>query len=365
MAAPASFYPQADLAPGRSILVPVDRALDVGYALARRALFRLDAEEAHHLVLTLLRLVGAAGPSLRLRRLIGADDPGLAVEAFGLRFPSAIGLAAGMDKNAVALPAWAGLGFGHVEVGTVTPCRQPGNPRPRLFRLPAERALINRMGFPNEGAARVARRLAERDRALPLVIGGNVGKGRDTPLERAADDYAAAAAAIGRHVDYLAVNVSSPNTPGLRQLQAPAQAAEIVARVRAVASRPVLLKLAPDLELDALPEIVAAARGAGASGLIATNTTSARDGLRGVDGVAREAGGLSGAPLRARALRLTERLADLGGADLPSISVGGAASPADVRDGLAAGARLIQLYTALVYEGPGLVARLVRGLPRR
>jgi dihydroorotate dehydrogenase len=352
---------------GEVVLASVERALDLGYALARRALFRLDAEEAHRLVLALLRLSGAAGghgAALGLRRLIGADDPRLAVEAFGLRFPSPIGLAAGMDKNAVALPAWAALGFGHVEVGTVTPCPQPGNPRPRVFRLPAEGALINRMGFPNEGAARVARRLADRDRALPLVIGGNVGKGRDTPLERAADDYAAAAAAIGPQVDYLAVNVSSPNTPGLRQLQAPAQAAEIVARVRAVAGRPVLLKLGPDLDLDALPEIVAAARAAGAAGLIATNTTSSRDGLRTGDAVAREAGGLSGAPLRARALRLTERLADLGGGDLPVVSVGAVASPADVRDRLAAGARLVQLYTALVYEGPALVPRLLHALLR-
>jgi dihydroorotate dehydrogenase len=339
--------------------------LDAGYALARPALFRLDAEGAHRLVLALLRLLGprpCAPAGLFLRRLIGADDPRLAVEAFGLRFPNPIGLAAGMDKNAVALPAWAALGFGHVEVGTVTPLRQPGNPRPRLFRLPADRALINRMGFPNEGAPRVARRLAGRARPLPIVVGGNVGKGRDTPLERAADDYAAAAAALGPHVDYLAVNVSSPNTPGLRRLQEPAQAAEIVARVRAVTGRPILLKLGPDLELDALAEIVAAARAAGAAGLIATNTTSRRDALRTDRAVVREAGGLSGAPLRARALRFTERLADLGGADLPVVSVGGIASADDVRDRLAAGARLVQLYTALIYEGPGLVARLLHGM---
>ena len=237
-----------------------------------------------------------------------------------------------------------------------------GNPRPRVFRLPADRALINRMGFPNDGARRVARRLAGRDRRLPIVVGGNVGKGRETPLERAADDYAAAAAVLERWVDYMAVNVSSPNTPGLRRLQAPEQAAEIVARVRAVTDRPVLLKLAPDLELGRLAEIVAAARGAGAAGLIATNTTSGRAGLRTGGRLAGEAGGLSGAPLRGRALRFTERLAELGGHDMPVVSVGGVASAADVRDRLAAGARLVQLYTALVYEGPGLVARLLRGL---
>jgi dihydroorotate dehydrogenase len=325
--------------------------LDLAYRLARPFLFRLDAEDAHQLVLSLLRV---AGPYLPRRRAAGRP-----VDAFGLRFPNPIGLAAGLDKNALALPAWQALGFGHVEVGTVTPRPQAGNPRPRIFRLPADRALINRMGFPNDGAAAVAGRLARRPAGL--IVGGNVGKGRETPIERAADDYDAAARALEPRVDYLAVNVSSPNTAGLRLLQAPDQAAEIVARVRAVTAKPILLKLAPDLDLAALPEIVAAARGAGASGLIATNTTSGRDGLDTVGALAEQQGGLSGPPLRARALRFTERLAEVAGPSLPVVSAGGVSTAGDVRDRLAAGARLVQLYTALIYAGPGLPRRLAEG----
>jgi dihydroorotate dehydrogenase len=338
-------------------------ALAASYRLARPLLFSLDAEGAHQLTLALLRAASQAPAALRLlRRALGADDPRLAVEAFGLRFPNPVGLAAGLDKNALALPAWAGLGFGHVEVGTVTPMPQPGNPRPRIFRLPEREALINRMGFPNDGAARIAARLAARPADLPLIVGGNVGKGIDTPLERAVDDYEAAARAIAPHVDYLAVNVSSPNTPGLRRLQAPEQAAAILRRVRASAARPVLLKLAPDLELDALDDIVAAAREAGAAGLVATNTTMARQGVEG-SARAAEAGGLSGAPLRARALRFTARLCELAGSELPVVAAGGVASPADARERLAAGARLVQLYTGLVYAGPALPARILAGLP--
>ena len=345
--------------------------LDLAYRLTRPLLFRLDAEDAHQLVLSILRLTGPYLP----RAGAGACP----VEVFGLRFANPIGLAAGLDKNALALPAWRALGFGHVEIGTVTPEPQPGNPRPRLFRLPSDRALINRMGFPNDGAVAVARRLARRTPVgfpplvvgassssdpspsfPPLVVGGNVGKGRDTPLDRAADDYAAAARALEPHVDYLAVNVSSPNTAGLRLLQAPAQAAEIVARVRALTPKPVLLKLAPDLDPATLPEIVAAARGAGASGLIATNTTSGREGLSTRGRLAEQQGGLSGPPLRARALRFTERLAEIAGADLPVVSVGGIFTAQDVRDRLSAGARLVQLYTALIYEGPALPQRLAK-----
>jgi dihydroorotate dehydrogenase len=338
-------------------------ALALSYALARPLLFRLDPEGAHELTLALLRAAGQfPGPLRALRGWLGADDPRLAVEAFGLRFPNPVGLAAGLDKNALALAAWSGLGFGHVEVGTVTPRPQPGNPRPRIFRLPEQEALINRMGFPNDGAARVAARLAARRRDLPLIVGGNVGKGIDTPLERAGDDYEAAARALAPHVDYLAVNVSSPNTPGLRRLQAPDLAAAILRRVAATASRPVLLKLAPDLSLDELPEVVAAAREAGAAGLVATNTTMARQGVEASPRAA-EVGGLSGAPLRTRALRFTARLCELAGPELPVVSAGGIATPADARERLAAGARLVQLYTGLVYGGPALPARILAALP--
>jgi dihydroorotate dehydrogenase len=294
-----------------------------------------------------------------MRRLLGADRPELRVYAFGLAFPNPVGLAAGLDKNGVALAAWAALGFGHVEVGTVTPRAQPGQPLPRVFRLRRYDALINRMGFPNDGAWSVASRLAAVSRTSPMVIGGNVGKGVNTPLDRAADDYAAAAEILLPHVDYLAANISSPNTPGLRQLQAPDQVAEIVGRLRPLTTKPVLVKLAPDLDDGVLPDLVAAARSAGASGLIATNTTLARTGVED-DPHAHEAGGLSGPPLYARSLALTRRLVELGGSDLPVISAGGIASATDVHERLDVGAHLVQVYTGLIYGGPGLVGRLLR-----
>jgi dihydroorotate dehydrogenase len=334
--------------------------LDAAYALARPALFRMDAERAHELVLGLLSTASAAPPGPKvMRRLLGADDPRHAVEAFGLRFPNPIGLAAGLDKNALALPAWAALGFGHVEIGTVTPAAQSGNPRPRVFRLPSDRALVNRMGFPNDGADMVAQRLACRPHDLPIIVGGNVGKGYATPISHAVEDYRRAAQVVFPHVDYVAVNVSSPNTPGLRQLQAPEEVSRILEALRPLGRKPVLLKLAPDLEPGALSEIVAAAREAGAAGFIATNTTTERAGLVHPSAVAREPGGLSGAPLRAKAVAFTVRLAELAGPDLPIIGVGGIFTAADVRERLAAGARLVQVYTALVYEGPGLVAKLL------
>jgi dihydroorotate dehydrogenase len=296
------------------------------------------------------------------RRLLGVDAAD-AVEALpGLRFPNRFGVAAGLDKNAVALNGWAALGFGHVEVGTVTPLAQPGNPPPRLFRLPAERALINRLGFPNDGAPVVARRLARRPPDLPLVVGANIGKGKETPLAAAVDDYRRAAGVLAPYVDFFTVNVSSPNTPGLRDLQAPERLAAIVSELRGSTYAPVLVKLAPDLEWDALPDLVAAARQAGAAGLVAANTTIQRPGVLRTSAAASEPGGLSGAPLRAQAVRLTARLAELAGHDLAVVSVGGIFSAADVRERLAAGARLVQLYTGLVYAGPGLVAGLLADL---
>jgi dihydroorotate dehydrogenase len=288
-------------------------------------------------------------------RLLLVSQP---VHAFGLRFANPIGVAAGLDKNALALNGWAALGFGYVEIGTVTPRPQPGNPPPRVFRLPADRALINRLGFPNDGAARVAERL--RARPPGLVVGGNIGKGRDTPLEAALEDYLAAAAVLAPVVDYLTINVSSPNTPGLRLLQTPEHLAASVRAVSAQAGRPVLVKLSPDLADESLPDLVAAVREAGAAGLIAANTTTSRTMLRYPSPLAVEAGGLSGAPLACQALKLTARLADLAGPDLTIISAGGIFSAADVQARLTAGARLIQVYTSLVYEGPALVSRLLR-----
>lgn len=336
-------------------LVPL---LDCLYALARPALFRLDPERAHRVVLASLAATTRDPRLVRRVRGLLLSGPVQPVDAFGVRFPNRIGLAAGLDKNALTLNGWAALGFGHVEIGTVTPRAQPGNPPPRLFRLPADRALINRLGFPNDGAEAVARRL--RRRPPQLVVGGNIGKGRDTPLEHAADDYRQAAALLGPVTDYLTVNVSSPNTPGLRQLQTPEQLTSILAEVRRVGGRPVLVKLAPDLDAAALPELVSAAREAGAVGLIAANTTTSRLALRYPSPIAHEPGGLSGAPIASQVQCLTARLADLAGDHLTIISVGGISTPQDVRDRLSAGAQLVQVYTALVYAGPGLVARLVR-----
>jgi dihydroorotate dehydrogenase len=334
------------------------------YALARPALFCLEPELAHAAVLRLL------APFSRNPQLVSVIGRALApeslqpVEAFGLRFRNRIGLAPGLDKDGKALHAWAALGFGHVEVGTVTPRPQDGNPGPRLFRLREDKGLINRLGFPNDGAVELAKRLRPDRRPRGLIVGGNIGKGRDTPLEGASDDYRQAAQALRPVVDYLTINVSSPNTANLRQLQAPEQLASIVHEVRAVSGRPVLVKLSPDLDDEALPEIVAAAREAGAVGLIAANTTTSRLALRYPSRDAYREGGLSGAPIGPQVLRMTERLAQLAGDDLTIISVGGIFTPADVQERLNAGATLVQICTSLVYEGPGLVARLLAAQPR-
>jgi dihydroorotate dehydrogenase len=339
-------------------VVPLAKILDAAYAVARPGLFRLEPERAHALVLACL---AAATRDRRVvhsfRRLLRVQEQ--PVDAFGLRFANPIGLAAGLDKNGLALNGWAALGFGHVEVGTVTPRAQAGNPRPRVFRLPADRALINRLGFPNDGAAAVAARL--RVRPPGLIVGGNIGKGRDTPLEAALDDYLAAASILAPVVDYLAINVSSPNTPGLRLLQTPVHLAASVRELRRLARRPVLVKLAPDLDFDVLPDLVAGLREAGAAGLIATNTTTSRLGLRYPSPLAIERGGLSGPPVACQAQAMTARLASLAAPDLTIISAGGIASAADVRARLAAGATLVQVYTSLVYEGPALVPRLLGG----
>lgn len=336
--------------------------MSILYLPVRAVLFRLDPEVAHAGTLRLLSIFNrapAAAPVLR--RILGADDPRLAVEAFGLRFPNQVGLAAGLDKNATALAGWSALGFGHVEVGTVTPDPQPGNPLPRVFRLVRDEALINRMGFPNDGADRIAVRLrAGRRNRSAMRVGGNVGKGIATPIEDAPADYAAAARLIAPHVDYLAANISSPNTPGLRSLQAPEQVQRIVSLLTAQNSIPVLVKLAPDLPLASLPEIVAAARAAGASGFVATNTTTDHTGLTATERHASEPGGLSGPPLRQKALTFVEHLAKAAGHSLPVIAAGGISTPAHVQDALSAGARLVQVYTALVYQGPLLPRRLAR-----
>jgi dihydroorotate dehydrogenase len=339
------------------------------WRLLRPLLFRLDAERAHVLAMAL-----ASYWSKSFSGRLAVTDLGraaaLRVDAMGLSFPSPVGLAAGLDKDAVAVPLWQRLGFGFVEVGTVTALPQPGNPRPRLFRLPADAALINRMGFNNAGAEAMAVRLTRlRERKLlQIPLGVNLGKSKVTPPEQAAADYQRSSALLAELADYLVVNISSPNTPGLRDLQTVEQVHALIEAVqgpnqRLGYPRPVLLKLAPDLaDADAIA-CAEAAVAAGCAGLILTNTTTRFEGLsastRGMSG------GLSGRPLFARSTQLLALVRAALGPDPVLIGTGGIFTPGDVLEKLEAGANLVQLYTGLIYGGPGLVRRLLKGLDMR
>jgi dihydroorotate dehydrogenase len=318
---------------------------------------RVDPERAHHLG---FRAIRAARPVLG--RL---GTPGTPVQALGLTFPHVLGLAAGFDKNAVGIDALAALGFGHVEVGTVTGEAQPGNPRPRLFRLPEDRAVVNRMGFNNDGAEAVAARLKARGRRPGAVLGVNIGKSKVVPEDEAVHDYEKSARLLAPHADYLVVNVSSPNTPGLRNLQAVEKLEPILTAVQAVAGGvPLLVKIAPDLADDDVRGVADLALAVGLDGIIATNTTISREGLRtpGPEVEAVGAGGLSGRPLTARSLEVLRLLRQRVGPDLTLVGVGGITTVADARARLDAGADLLQGYTAFVYEGPRWPRRLIRGL---
>jgi len=339
------------------------------YQRLRPLLFRLDPERAHALTLRLLAAAGGLAP-LRawLRRVFCLEDPGLSVEAFGLKFPNPLGLAAGYDKDGAALAGLACLGFGHVELGTVTPRPQAGNPRPRLFRLPEDEGLVNRMGFPNAGGEALLRRLG-RGRAEGVRVGVNIGKGVETPLERAVEDYLTLLRLFHGSCDYLAINVSSPNTLGLRRLQARNQ---LEALLRALADErlqlaansgsriPMLVKLAPDLEDDELADAIEAIIRSGMDGVIATNTTVTRRGLLSPRGG--ETGGLSGRPLRARSTEVVRRIVGLSEGRLPVVGVGGVFGPEEAHEKLDAGAVLVQVYTGLVYRGPGLAREVLKGL---
>jgi dihydroorotate dehydrogenase len=337
--------------------------------LIRPLLYRFDAERVHHAVFAGLELVQAVPGAVRaVRALLAPRDPRLVTRALGMTLPSPVGLAAGFDKDARGFEILGALGFGFVEVGTVTGQPQPGNPRPRLFRLPRDRALVNRMGFNSRGAEAAAARLAGRRSTL---VGVNIGKTRVVPVERAVEDHVHSAGLLAPHADYLVVNVSSPNTPGLRDLQAVSALEPLLVAVRAEADRvsplrrvPLLVKLAPDLadaDLDAVADL---ALGLGIDGIIATNTTIARAGLRSPAAVvdACGAGGLSGAPLRARALAVLARLRGRVGARLTLIGVGGIETAEDAWARIRAGATLIQVYTGFIYEGPLLARRLALGL---
>ncbi|TBW37149.1 quinone-dependent dihydroorotate dehydrogenase [Siculibacillus lacustris] len=333
------------------------------YRLLRPLVFRLDPEVAHGLTIRALATVP-------FPRFGGPADPRLAVEAFGLHFPDPVGIAAGFDKNAEAPDALLRLGCGHVEIGTVTPRPQPGNPRPRLFRLPADEAVVNRFGFNNQGHAAVAARLAKR-RGRPGLIGVNIGANKDS-VDRVAD-YVAGIEAFADLAAFFTVNVSSPNTPGLRDLQGRAALAELLGRTLAardaVATRvgrrvPVLLKIAPDLDDAGLADVAAEVLAAGVDGLVVSNTTLDRGGLTDPVG-ARESGGLSGRPLFHRATVMLARLRRLVGPTLPIVGVGGIDSVDTAWEKIAAGANLIQVYSGLVYAGPFLPARIRKGLAAR
>jgi dihydroorotate dehydrogenase len=283
----------------------------------------------------------------------------------GLHLDHPIGLAAGLDKHARALPAWWGLGFAFAELGTVTPLPQPGNPQPRMFRLTAQEAIINRMGFPSDGLAAVVERL-RAPRTTPLVIGVNVGKNKATADEDAEQDYVQCIAACRDHADYLVINVSSPNTPGLRALQAPDRIERLVARCVATATTaagrtvPVLLKVAPDFGVGALEETILAAMQGGVAGIVASNTTLDRNGVP--EKWQHEAGGLSGVPLRHKATETVRRVRRVTQGRLPIMGVGGVASAEDAWDKIRAGADLVQLYSALVLRGPAVVGDIAGGL---
>lgn len=330
-----------------------------GYALLRPLLFRLDAEWTHALALRALR---ALPPGLLP---VAENRPEDAVEVMGLRFPNPVGLAAGMDKNGDCIDALAALGFGFIEIGTVTPRPQPGNPRPRLFRLPEAHAIINRMGFNNKGVDYLVERV--KNSTWRGVLGINIGKNFDTPLENAAEEYLTGLCKVYPHASYVVVNISSPNTRDLRRLQG---ADEFAALLRALSAEraalrerhgknvPLVVKIAPDLDEVEIDTIAALLLEHGMDGVIATNTTLSRQGVEGM-AHAQEAGGLSGAPLTARATAVTAKLAAALRGGIPVIASGGVMTAADVAARKRAGAGLIQLYTGLVYRGPRLIAESV------
>ncbi|CAN5881635.1 quinone-dependent dihydroorotate dehydrogenase [soil metagenome] len=345
------------------------------YPLLRPLLFTLDPARAHALAMPVLGPVEHLGPMrYLLASALRPADPRLCVEKMGLVFPTPIGLAAGMDKNADRARAFAALGFGHVELGTVTAEAQAANPAPNMFRLPADRALVNRLGFPNEGAAQVAKRIAARRKGVSVPIGVSIGKSRSVPLEPLAgvlEDYLTSFRAVQGVADFVVVNVSSPNTKDLRAMQAAEIARPLFEALRAEAlksqhPRPILVKIAPDLPDDAIDAIVDEAKRAGLAGVVATNTTISREGLATAPDVVASigAGGLSGKPLFARSLAVVKRVRARIGPEACVIGVGGIDSVETALAMLRVGADLIQVYTGFVYEGPLLPRAIAKGLLR-
>ncbi len=334
------------------------------YDAVRRALFLVPPERIHTLAFAALRGATATETTRRpLRRALAPRDPILVSTVFGVRFPGPLGLAAGFDKDGIGLSGWGALGFGYAEVGTVTAQPQPGNPEPRLFRLRADRALLNRMGFNNHGAGQLALELARRRPDVP--VGVNIGKSKLTPPERAAEDYATSARLLGPLATYLVVNVSSPNTPGLRDLQAVGSLRPILTAVLAETSTPVLVKISPDLSDDDVDAVADLAVELGLAGIVATNTTVSRAGLRTADVADLGPGGISGPPVARRAVQVLRRLYARAGEQLVLIGVGGIENADDAWERITAGATLLQGYTGFVYGGGLWAKRIHDGMGRR
>ncbi len=340
--------------------------------IIRPLLFLFDPESVHHFSFLTIRWMGKLGLSGLIRRCYTVPDPRLEREVFGLRFRNPVGLAAGFDKNAELYNELSDFGFGFVEIGTLTPRAQDGNPKKRLFRLKADQAIINRMGFNNEGVEAALERLKKNHRVL---IGGNIGKNKVTPNREATSDYLICFRVLFAHVDYFVVNVSSPNTPGLRELQEKEPLTALLKALQEENStlagkgggkrKPILLKIAPDLTQDQLLDIIDIVRSTALDGVIATNTTIGRDDLTSSPELTGQVGGLSGKPLRERSTEVIRFLHEKGGGDFPIIGVGGIHSAEDALEKLEAGASLVQLWTGFVYEGPALVKRINRALLKK
>jgi dihydroorotate dehydrogenase len=340
------------------------------YGIIRKILFKIDPEAIHYGVMkNLVRACAVPFARSVIKQNFVVADKALERTLWGIKFPNPVGLGAGFDKDAKFTDELACLGFGFVEIGTVTPRPQPGNPKPRLFRLPADNALINRMGFNNEGAKAAAERLKRRKEKL--VIGGNIGKNKDTPNENAIDDYTACFKDLYDVVDYFVVNVSSPNTPGLRALQSKGPLMEILNSLASLNKelgkpKPLLLKIAPDLSKEELDDIIDIVQQTGIEGIVATNTTIDRSGLKTstseIDKIG--AGGLSGKPLRSRATEVISYIHQKTNGTIPIIAVGGIFTAEDAIEKLNAGASLVQVYTGFVYEGPGIAKNICKGILR-
>lgn len=338
------------------------------YSVLRKILFTISPERVHYMVMGWLSIAYSFPPTRWLfKNMFTIKHPSLERELWGIKFPNPVGLAAGFDKDARWTDELSTLGFGFVEIGTVTPLPQPGNDKPRLFRLPADEALINRMGFNNQGAAVAAQRL--RQRKDYLIIGGNIGKNKVTPNEDALSDYEKCFEELYEVVDYFVVNVSSPNTPGLRELQDKEPLMRILNRLQQMnkdlgAPKPLLLKIAPDLTDSQLDDIVEIVQTTGIEGIVATNTTIDRSGLNtptaDVDAIG--AGGLSGKPVRKRATEVIRYLHTKSNGSFPIIAVGGIYTAADAKEKLNAGASLVQVYTGFIYEGPAIAKNICKGL---